>query len=472
MSGGVAVLVTLVVYKVVLVVIGVVASRVTRDDADFYLGGRRLGPWVAALSASASSSSAWTLLGVSGAAYAWGLSAVWLFPACVGGFLLNWYVLAPALQRLSHDRGALTVIEVLAGPRGTPLRRWIVSVAALIVVLSFTAYVAAQFQGAGKTFQETFGMAAEPAILVGAGIVVLYTLLGGFWAVSISDALQAGAMVLAALLLPTAVVLAVGGPAALVTGIGAVDAEGFGSLTRGMAPAAGVGFVAGLLGIGLGYPGQPHVVNRFMALADTPGALVVARRVAVAWAVLVYAGMLVVGWGGRVLYPVLTDNEVVFVAAANGLLPPVVAGVLLAAVLSAIMSTADSQLLAAASSVTHDLGVGGSGKRLVWSRAVVVAVSVAAVGLAIWGSQDIFNRVLFAWTALGNAFGPLLVVAALTMRRCAPGATLAAILVGFGGSVLAYSFPETKGTVVERVLPFVAGLVIAWAGSRRAPSGP
>lgn len=201
-----AILVTLVVYKVLLVGIGVVANRRTHDTADFFLGGRSMGPWVAALSASASSSSAWSLLGVSGAAYAWGLSAIWLLPACVGGFALNWFVIAPRLRAHSAETGALTVTDVLVGPRRPNAERavriWVARVASAIVLVSLLVYVASQFHGAGKTFAETFGMDLRAAVLLGAGIVAIYTLLGGFWAVSITDTLQGVVMAIAAVAVP------------------------------------------------------------------------------------------------------------------------------------------------------------------------------------------------------------------------------------------------------------------------------
>jgi sodium/proline symporter len=462
MSHAQIVLATLVAYKLVLVAIGVLAQRRTHDGLDFFLAGRQLGPTVAAVSSAASSSSAWTLLGVSGAAYAWGLGALWLFPACVGGFLINWLVLAPGLRRLSHETGSLTVTELLAGPPGRPGRQAIIAIASLIILLSLGAYVASQFQGAGKTFGETFGLPLTTSILVGGAVVVFYTMIGGFWAVSLTDTLQGLLMAATAVALPIAAVVAVGGPVALVEGLQALPAEYF-SLTRGMPWAAGLGFIFGLLGIGLGYPGQPHVVNRYMAMRLGGPALRRARAIGIGWAVVVYAGMLLLGLCGRVLYPGLADAEVVLIVAANGLLPAVVAGIMIAAVLSAIMSTADSQLLVAASSITHDLKIGGtSGTSLLSrSRVVVLLLSLGAVGAALYGSQEIFSRVLFAWAAMGAAFGPLLLVTVWRGPVSAPR-TIVAMVCGFALSVAAYSLPPLawKGTL-ERVLPFIIALVVA-----------
>lgn len=465
MSQETAILITLVVYKVVLLGIGFLASGKTKDGTDFFLGGRTMGATVAALSASASSSSAWTLLGVSGAAYAGGLSAAWIFPACVGGFLINWCLLGPGLRRESAESDSLTVSEVLAGPPGTPNRKMVSGIGSFIVVISLATYVATQFQGAGKTFSEVFGLNTTQSILIGASIVVLYTMMGGFWAVSLTDSLQGVLMMGTSLLLPIAALIKVGGLSELWSGMqGIAD---FTSLGQGGTGYASVGFVAGLLGIGLGYPGQPHVVNRFMALKDE-NAMARGRVIAIGWAVVVYSGMLMLGWCGRILFPGLADKEVVFLTATTALFPPVIAGIMIAAVVSAIMSTADSQLLVLVSSLTHDIDLEGKkGKSLLAkSRVVIVVVSLVSVLVAIYGPQEIFEFVLFAWSAMGAAFGPLLLVTVLK-GRVNPRATMAAMSLGFVLSVTFYSIPATKGGFIERVLPWCVALAIAWTGASR-----
>ncbi len=462
------ILITLIIYKAALIAIGLISQRRTHDGLDFFLAGRQLGPTVAAISAAASSSSAWTLLGVSGAAYAWGLSSLWIFPACVGGFLINWLILAAPLRAWSHRSGAVTVTEILAGPPSRPQHAQISVVASLIILLSLGTYVASQFQGAAKTFSETFGLSFTHSILLGSGIVILYTLLGGFWAVSITDTLQGLVMAAASLMLPIAALLAVGGPAGLSERLAEVPQADYLSFTRHLPMASAAGFILGLLGIGIGYPGQPHVVNRFMAMRQGRRELQRGRQIAIAWAVLVYSGMLLLGLCGRVLYPGLADREVVFLTATTSLFPPVVAGILIAAVLSAIMSTADSQLLVAGSAVTHDLKLGGGSSRslLLRSRIVVLLLSLGAVVGAIYGSQQIFSQVLFAWSAMGAAFGPLLLVTVLK-GPVSPRATMAAMLAGFALSVAAYWLPETRGGAAERVLPFMVALIISYLGREK-----
>jgi sodium/proline symporter len=290
-------------------------------------------------------------------------------------------------------------------------------------------------------------------------------MLGGFWAVSVTDTLQGTLMATAAILLPLAGLVAVGGPFELVERLSHAEAGAYLDPGRGMAWFPAAGFIVGLLGIGLGYPGQPHVVNRFMALTDRPGAVRDARRLAIGWALIVYSGMLLLGFCGRVLSPGLADPELVFIRLSNDLFPPMVSGILLAAVLSAIMSTVDSQLLVASSTVSHDLGL-GAGLRwspLARSRVVVLALSAAAVAAALVGPQEIFSRVLFAWAAMGSAFGPLLLTLSFG-RRVPPSRRLWSIAAGFVLSVAAYYLiPDGhpwKGCW-ERVIPFLAAGLIA-----------
>lgn len=454
-----------------LIAVGVWARRRTHDVESFYLGSRGLGAWVAALSASASSSSAWTLLGVSGAAYAWGWPALWLFPATVGGFVFNWYYVAARLRKLSASEGSITLSEVIAPAGLGESRQLILRIAAAIIVFSFVFYVAAQFEAVGKAFESVFAVSKSGSILLGAGIILAYTLLGGFWAVSVTDCVQGMLMVLAAVLLPAVALAAVGGPGELVSGLVERGSGGSpllsGGLTGGLAWLTAIFFVLGMLGIGIGYPGQPHVVNRYMALKDDQS-LRRGRIIALTWAVLVYAGMLLLGLCARVLYNDVTDPEQVMFRAAGSLLPAFAAGIVLAAVLSAIMSTADSQMLVAASAVSYDwnLAKGRLATGLTGSRVTVLVVTLLATMLALLWRADIFSRVLFAWAAMGSAFGPVLLMR-LAGRQVEATATLAAMLAGFGLTVLLSLLPNTPGDVAERVLPFVIALLIAAAGSRQ-----
>mgnify|MGYP006283133363 FL=1 len=454
---------TMVAYLVALLAIGAWAQRRTRDTADFHLAGRKMGPWVAALSASASSSSAWTLLGMSGAAYAWGLQAIWLVPAVVSGFVINWVFVAPRLQPASHANGSLTLVEFLASGVDPITERRLRALGALVILFCFTFYVASQFQAAGTAIGAAMPVSATTAIIAGAAIVIAYVFLGGFWAASVSDALQGLMMLLVALVLPVAALIAVGGFDGIFDGLRALDDP---SLVRWAdqpnLPLA-VMFVAGLFGIGIGYPGQPHVVNRFMAL-EKPESIRTARTVALVWAALIYTGMVLLGWAGRVLMPELADGESLLLVLAADLLPAILGGLIAGGVLAAIMSTADSQLLVAGSAVSHDLR--GGNFSLAADRIVIVLLGIAAVVLALFFPATIFDRVLFAWQGLGNAFGPLLLVL-LIYGGVKPGYRLAAMATGFVLTVALSFAPDAPGDAVERLVPFALALAIAWMGRVR-----
>ena len=455
---------TLAVYFLTLFAIGAWARRRTRDGDSYFIGGRSLGALVGSLSYAAGSSSAWTILGVSGIAFSQGISAVWLLPGTLAGHVLAWFWLGRRLNGAARENRWVTLNDLIASGVTGRQRTVLLSLAALVVAVSFTFYVAAQFQGAAATFANVMEVEEFQALLLGAGILLVYTLLGGFWAVSVTDALQAALMLFAALLLPWIALDAAGGAGGLVERLGAVASPEQLSLTGEYQGLLAAGFLLGMVSVGLGPLGQPHLLNRIMAIRDL-GQLRVARVVALVWFVIVLGGMFLLGLCGHVLLvdaPV-GDSERIFFALTNQLLPAVLAGVIIAAVLSAIMSTADSQLLVAASAVSHDLMHSTS---LLVSRLVVLAVGVLAVLVAYGLPDAIFTRVLFAWNALGAAFGPA-VIARLLNWPVRPGAVIAAVAAGFLLTVVLYLSPDTPGDVAERAAPFLVGVLILLLGRRR-----
>lgn len=449
----------LVVYKILLIGIGLWAQRRTRDSTDFFLGGRGLGAIVAAISYSASAASAWTLLGVSGITYVIGLSAVWIVFGTTLGCIIAWGWIAPRMMRYSRAGNIITLTEFLADQATVTQRRHIIRFASLIILFSFIFYISSQFQGAGNTFASTFGMASADSIILGGIIIMVYTLLGGFWAVSVTDTLQGILMAVTAVLLPVAAWSALGGWQPFWEQLALVSSADQLSLTGSHLGLFALGIIFGNLAIGIGTFGQPHLLARFMALRDQK-ALVQGRIIAITWYSLVFCGMFFLGLAGRILIPTLDNPETLFFALTEMLFSPFFGALLLAAVLSAIMSTADSMLLVAAASVSHDLGLGRRfpGKDLLISRCVIGALCFAAIWVAIVLPASIFQRVLFAWIAIGSAFGPLVFVR-LAGVAVSGRAALASMVVGFASAVALYLLPNTTGDIAERLLPFCAALL-------------
>ncbi len=447
------IVVTLVTYQVVLLSVGWWARRRSQSNAAYFIGDRNLGPWVAALSYAAGSSSAWSILGVSGIAASQGLSAFWIVPGTLTGHVVVWFVLAPRLRHAAHEHRWITLTDLLVKDMAAAPRKLTGMLSALVILFCFVFYIAAQFQGAADTFNAVFGFEFVTALLLGVAVVLLYTFWGGFWAVSITDALQAVLMLIAALLLPLTALFAVGGFEGLVPLNDTVTEQNYWNWLGGHAGWYAIGFFLGMVSIGFGPLGQPHLLNRIMALKN-PEDVRLARSVALTWFVCVLGGMFTLGLCAHVLLAGADLGEQVFFEMADQLLPAVLTGILIAAVLSAIMSTADSQLLVAGSAIQHDLLGGGSSAR--WA---VAAVAVLATLLALFLPEAIFSRVLFAWNALGAAFGPLVIVRLLNWR-VPDWSVPVALVTGFGLTVVFYSLPDGPGDLWERGVPFVAAFVV------------
>ena len=452
-------------YQCLLLAVGLWASRRTHSSSDFFLGGRKVGPWVTGISYSASASSAWTLLGVSGAAFAMGPSVVWVALGSLSGMVAAWWGIAPRLLEASHQHQLTTFIDFLCDPNDNHRSESLVRSAAVIILVAFVFYVAAQFQGAGLAVTEVFAVSDTLAILCGALVILIYTCLGGYWAVSLTDTIQGVVMCLAAIALPLGTVISLGGlgPVVELIDLGSQRGGGTNSVTLSV-----IGFVIGSLAISLGTFGQPHLMVRFMALKDHR-ARRSAARITLIWYLVVFSGMVLTGLVGRGAFDSLSNNEQVFFALSEQVLPPVLAGLLLAAVLSAIMSTADSQLLVCASTLSHDLtdeALKGSPRVLRRGRWAVVIVVVLAVLVALFLPAPIFSRVLFAWSALGAALGPTL-FARLLGWQIPHGYRVTGIWMGFGLTVVVSLLPNAPGDILERLLPFIAhSLLLIWVRRR------
>jgi len=461
MSKESIILITLISYKLILILIGFWAQKRTHNNADFFIGNRSMGPFVASISYAASSASAWSILSLSAAAFVYGISTLWMFFGLILGHGFSWFWLAPRLQKIASEKKLVTVTDFLALEGDENTRRKIRTFASVIVIFCFTFYVATQFMGAGKAFSSAFHLSADISIIIGGIIVLIYTLLGGFWAVSLTDTLQGVLILIAALLLPFVAVTEVGGLTGLWAGLQQISTPEQLSLTGPNSGLMAIGFVIGTMAMGLGTMGQPHLLTRFMSLKDHKS-VKTAQKLAMLWFVIVLGNMVLLGLCGKILVTeTLADNEQLFFIMTDRLLPTVLGSILLAAVLSAIMSTADSQLLVSASAVAHDLmGEPDEGENRLWvTRIVISLLCLLSVLIAIFLPSDIFSRVLFAWGALGSAFGPV-VLTRLMGWQLNSKAILPAMISAVILTIIFYLQPNSVGDIQERLLPFVTSFLI------------
>lgn len=453
-----AALVTLIAYGVLLLGIGLWASARAKSSEKFLLGDRQIGPLVAGIAYAASSSSAWVLLGFSGFVYATGVSALWMVPGILAGYLVVWLWAGRMLQDEARANNHLTLTDLLAHGATPKAARLIRILASLMIAFCFSYYVAAQLRGAGQAFDGLFATGIPLGVLIGTAIVLAYTFLGGFMAVSLTDTIQGLLMAGVAILLPALAFVSAGGWDGIAAGAEAAPASfsaPFGSNAGWIA----LGFVVGMSATGFGALGQPHLIAWIMAARDRR-ARIVGGGIATGWAIVVYAGMAVLGLSARAIFGADAPAESVFFALTDQLLPDVFAGIIAAATLSAIMSTVDSQLLVAGAAVTHDLGVGRIGRigEVFATRVAIAALCIAAIALTLALPASIFDRTLFAWNTLGAAFGPAVIARTLGLR--VTGWTmLAGLLAGFGAAV-AFEFwlPPGPGSVWARILPWAAGI--------------
>ena len=429
--------VTFAIYILAMIGIGFFAWYSTRSFDDYILGGRSLGPYVTALSAGASDMSGWLLLGLPGALYLGGLSEAWIGIGLVLGAWANWrWVAAPLRVYTERSENALTLPDYFTHrfeDRGRLLR----ILAAAIILVFFAIYCASGIVAGARLFESVFAVPYAQAIWYGAGATILYTLIGGFLAVSWTDTVQATLRIFALLLTPVFVVLGTGGVAESVALVEQVDPSKLDFLKG-----ASVVGVISLLAWGLGYFGQPHILARFMA-AESARAIPAARRIGMTWMIACLAGAVAVGFFGVAYFaahpdqaaPVTANAERVFIELSTRLFNPWIAGILLSAILAAIMSTLSCQLLVCSSALTEDFYKGfvrrRAGQReLVWvGRLMVLLVALLAIVLARDPESRVLGLVSYAWAGFGAAFGPV-VILSLVWRRMTRDGALAGMLTG------------------------------------------
>lgn len=454
-------------YLVVLLICGITASTLMKKLDDFLLAGRRLGPLSAAISERASGESAWFLLGLPGAAYALGYTQFWSVIGIGFGIFTSWVLLATPLRRRTAELGALTIPDYfeMQFADSPPVLRTTIRVLSMMIILFFyTGYVAAQFVGGGKILNAAFGMDPMWGVVLGALIVMLYTMLGGFLAVVWTDVVQGIMMACVAVILPVVGIIKLGGPAGFVESLSPTG-NAFLSMNAGQTGGAFIfGVMFGGLSWGLGYFGQPHLLSRYMAFKK-PSDIRRGTLVAMTWVLVAYWGAPMIGIVAvGILGPGLADPEMVMPLLARELMPGWLAGLMIAGAVAAMMSTADSQLIVVTSSLIEDVYVKlfrprTSPRRLVLlSRLATIGASAVALVLAFTTSELIFDMVAYAWSGLGSSFGPPLILSLRWRRTTAYGA-LAGMLSGTVSNIVWNNVAVLNDAVDLKLATFLISLV-------------
>ncbi|GKW39060.1 sodium/proline symporter PutP [Pectobacterium carotovorum] len=429
-------LVTFLVYIFGMVLIGLFAYRATNNFGDYILGGRRMGSVVTALSAGASDMSGWLLMGLPGAIFISGISESWIAIGLTLGAYLNWKWVAGRLRvhtEINHN--ALTLPDYFTH-RFEDNSKLLRVISALVILIFFTIYCASGVVAGARLFESTFGMSYGTALWAGAAATIAYTFIGGFLAVSWTDTVQASLMIFALILTPVIVILSLGG---IDSSLMVIEAKNPANLD--MFKGLNVVAIISLMGWGLGYFGQPHILARFMA-ADSHHTIHSARRISMTWMILCLAGAVTVGFFGIAYFHnnpaqagnVTQNSERVFIELSMLLFNPWIAGVLLSAILAAVMSTLSCQLLVCSSAITEDLykpflRKNASQKELVWvGRGMVLLVAIIAIALSLNPENRVLGLVSYAWAGFGAAFGPVILISLLWPRMTRNGALLGMIV--------------------------------------------
>lgn len=430
MSGVFAV--TIIVYLVTMLGLGALAYRHTSNLKDYILGGRQLGGGVAALSAGASDMSGWLMLGLPGAVYASGLNQVWIAVGLVAGALLNWRFVARRLRRYTEHAGDALTLPDYFESRFADRSRVLRVASAFVILIFFTIYTSAGLVSGAILFEQVFGLDYATALIIGTLSILSYTVIGGFLGVCWTDTVQGIMMFLALLIVPAVAISGMGGWSTTVETTVAAGPSGVLDVFHDTTLLGAVSLMAW----GLGYFGQPHILARFMALRDERE-MPKAQMIGMTWMVVALYGALATGFAGIGYFAAapLENPETVFLALSQALFNPWIAGILLAAVLAAIMSTVSSQLLVSSSAIAEDFWMRlfrpGAEERelLLVGRASVFVISVIAVILAFDRDSSVLSLVAYAWAGFGAAFGPV-VLLSLFWRRMTRNGALAGMIVG------------------------------------------
>ena len=473
MSAQIGIIVAFGLYLLIMLFIGVYFSNRSADLADYVLGGRGFGKWVTALSAQAADMSGWLLMGLPGLAYMSGFGeAFWLAAGLSLGTYLNWKVVAGKFRRYTQAANdSLTIADYFENRFGDKTHMLRIT-AALFNMIFFTLYTASGFIASGKLFNSVFGIPYEYAVLIGGGVLVLYTFLGGFFAVNWADFIQGMIMLFASIAVPVVAVIHLGGFGNIAATLTAQNSLAFSVFSDTSGQALGWIAIVSSAAWGLGYFGMPHILVRFMSI-ENPQEIKDARRIAMTWLFIALGSAVLIGIAGKaytIAAPLSKANaETIFIVLSEGLFNSFLAGIMMSAILAAIMSTAASQLLVASSGISEDFykalfRKNASAKETLWvGRISVLLISCAAYLFSLNPESSIFKVVSFAWAGLGATFGPVILLSLFWRRTTAKGA-FAGIIVG-GVSVLIWKNLAHLGGVfaLYEIIPgFILSVLSIW----------
>lgn len=452
-------LVSIIIYLVGMLLIGFIAARKTSDLSDYVLGGRRLGAGVAALSAGASDMSSWLMLGLPGAVYVGGLGEIWLPIGLSIGAYLNWQFIAKPFRVYTEVANDSITVPDYFENRFHDSSKILRIVSAIVILVFFTFYTSSSLVGGAILLENSFGMDYVTALWIGALVIVSYTFFGGFLAASWTDFIQGILMFLALIIIPGVAIYELGGWNETVQQIGNIDPSYLNVYTG----ASAIGVIS-LLAWGLGYFGQPHIIVRFMGIKSTKE-IPKARLIGMVWMILSLFGALFVGLAGIAYFAdsPLENSETVFIVFSQVLFNPIVAGFLLAAILSAIMSTVDSQLLVSSSALAQDFYKqifrrnASKKEEMIVGRIAVLGIAVIAILLGYDPESKVLELVGYAWAGFGAAFGPVIILSLFWKRMTRNGA-LSGIIVG---AVTVIIWSNLSGGLFD-LYELAPGFVFAW----------
>lgn len=460
-------LVTFIFYIIAMLAIGLYAYRATKNFDEYILGGRSLGSVVTALSAGASDMSGWLLMGLPGAIYLSGLSEAWIAIGLIIGAWLNWLIVAGRLRvHTEYQNNALTLPDYFTS-RFADKKRILRILSAVVILVFFAIYCASGMVAGARLFESLFGWNYTTALWIGAIATISYVCIGGFLAISWTDTFQAGLMIFALLLTPVIAYLSLGTNSHDMAVLLETARPQASNLFEGLSTIA----ILSSMAWGLGYFGQPHILVRFMA-ADSVKSIPAARRIGMTWMILCLGGAVAAGYVGIAYFQahpelaavVNANPETVFMELTKILFNPWIAGIVLAAILAAVMSTLSCQLLVCSTTLTEDLYKGfirknASQKELVWiGRAMVLAIAILAITLAMNPASKVLGLVSYAWAGFGAAFGPLIILSLLWKRMTLNGAIVGMIL----GAVTVIVWKNYMGhTGLYEIIP---GFILSWIG--------